>query len=758
MHVLSIGADLAGQDRRKRQCIAAMVVLGKHGAPAISIHRPAPHTFRRAAHMRFIPCLFALIQLSVPLTAHAQTVRFTTTDWPYGGGAFTSFVQAADGCIYATDRSLGLFRSCTEGRSWSTMRDARGMPVTYPSDTYIDRETGRLLVLSSGRPMQLLEVTGAPWRPIEIDADDRPVQFESADGAITVYAMSASSIYRSDDVGESWTRVYSSSKPLQIYGRPLVADGRRAQLLYLASGTSIVRSTDGGTTWVRTIDSLWTATRPLLTVARGGAVLAANESGVVLRSSDSGFTWTHVAGATAGIAVGALTTSRAGTIYIGNDNGDILESVDSGKTFKQIDYDLIGKRIDAIHALPGGAIIAAVPYDSSSIIRRDKGNFRWEFSAYGISSLEVGRLVVDNRGQLFAPIVGSNTYYRALTGEGWLGDTIGLGGHLLRCMGTTPQGTLLAGLAGRGVAFLSGGAWTMSPTDFGSPQANSADGFAWGLNNRVWAATGSGVFQSDDDGGTWAGAMQGLNISSVGVRSDGMILLGTGKKTSHELVYRSADNGYTFETSNSGVTEAVRAITFLSTGEPVIATRNGLMISRDDGSTWQSMRVDSADTEFVAVIADHHGSIFAATSNMVYVSRDNGDTWDAAYQGLSGAVRDLAIDSSGVLYVATYGAGVFRSQSAVSAIEREPIDHNTAQRSVLIVRDAEITIPLHAASNALVAIEIFSATGSRVCATTVDRGTHSYVTLPSTVLANGVYLVNISYGSRLDRLTVLMAR
>ncbi|MBC8144509.1 MAG: hypothetical protein H7X80_02920, partial [bacterium] len=235
-----------------------------------------------------IPLISTFILLGIAAMANAQPVRFQATDWPYGGGAFTSLVQASDGCVYAVSTALGLFRSCTEGRSWSTMRDVRGMPIDNPRDVYVDRETGRVLVLSDARPMQMLEVNGAAWRAVTIDSLDNPVQFVSSEGAIIVYAMSAGAIYRSDDVGESWRKVFVATSPLSTASRPLVVDGRRAQVLYLAIGTSIVRSTDGGTTWLRTIDSLWTASQPLLSVTRGGIVIAANESGDVFRSRDSG--------------------------------------------------------------------------------------------------------------------------------------------------------------------------------------------------------------------------------------------------------------------------------------------------------------------------------------------------------------------------------------------------------------------------------------------------------------------------------------
>jgi len=61
------------------------------------------------------------------------------------------------------------------------------------------------------------------------------------------------------------------------------------------------------------------------------------------------------------------------------------------------------------------------------------------------------------------------------------------------------------------------------------------------------------------------------------------------------------------------------------------------------------------------------GSILAATSNGVHRSLDNGYTWTAYSQGLTTFdVRDILIDSSGLVRVATFGHGLF-SRGALNA-------------------------------------------------------------------------------------------
>ncbi|MBC8144852.1 MAG: hypothetical protein H7X80_04645, partial [bacterium] len=172
--------------------------------------------------------------------------------------------------------------------------------------------------------------------------------------------------------------------------------------------------------------------------------------------------------------------------------------------------------------------------------------------------------------------------------------------------------------------------------------------------------------------------------------------------------------------------------------------------------SWNPISVDASDTNFVAVIADRYGSVFAATRNRVYVSRDDGATWVPAYHSLSGFVRNLALDSSGVLYVATYGAGVLRSQSPASRVSREHVTRSSTWRNRIVVRDGDPTVVIDALPRELIRLDVVTLDGTSVYSVSAEYA--EPVIISTQHMANGVYGIRVAHAGRVQSATMLLLR
>jgi photosystem II stability/assembly factor-like uncharacterized protein len=698
------------------------------------------HRLTRASLQLFI----ATITVVAP-TASAQTPRFVPTAWPWGGGTISTFAVEPSGCILAAARVAGLFRSCDGGMTWTTVRDANGAIVENVSDVFVDSATGTIFTSGFAMPLRALFPLLGAWEAV-VPAAALPARYVLAGADSAMYAAADDGVYRSDDRGRTWSRSFQSPGPMPE-SRSLAVD-RTRNVLYLLAGTGLMRSINGGETWERIGDSIWSASRPLIGVTAAGSLIIANEHGQVLRSVDSGRTWSTALPASYPEAIRSIHVGPSGRIFLGAGGGRSIFSEDDGLSWRELEPDSSGKPLISLLELPDSMLFGAIEFDKRSIVRRKGESGAWQFSGHGISDLVIGPPSINTDGAIFVTQIGSGLFFRSDDeGRSWRQDSTGVAKSYSMALGTTQQGTLLVGLVRKGVARreLGKDTWSISSESFGATFERDQSWFDTDLKGRVWVGTESGAFSSTDDGVTWYPTMQGLKFTAVATRADGLVLLGTGDLTGHELLYRSDDGGASYEKSNEGITSGVRAIRFLPSGDALAATERGLLRSIDDGRTWARVPVDPRDTVLVSMVTDRFGAVYVATRNALYVSRDSAQSWVRWTEGLSGSIKHLAIDSNGVLFVATGGAGVLRSETGVAwAPTREKTAPVAPQRlTVRLGRDAITTVDSRATDR--IDVEVYTATG-RLLHHVKQEASHSVATsvvLPTASLSCGVYFARI---------------
>lgn len=151
--------------------------------------------------------------------------------------------------------------------------------------------------------------------------------------------------------------------------------------------------------------------------------------------------------------------------------------------------------------------------------------------------------------------------------------------------------------------------------------------------------------------GLYSGAVQSVIVSN------GEIIAGT------DIIYKSADNGKTWQVSNYGISGSVGSIHSLAkSGTNLVAgTDAGVFYSTDNGDTW----TPCAGTSSLSVwyMVNKGSNLFLSTAGAgVYKSTNNGVTWNSSSTGISPLLdmRTIAVKGTD-LYAGTDGDGIYKS-------------------------------------------------------------------------------------------------
>jgi photosystem II stability/assembly factor-like uncharacterized protein len=490
----------------------------------------------------------------------------------------------------------GLFKSTDGGTTWKRL--TAGLPADVSQVN---------IAIAPSSPQRLYVSVGT----------SEPGEYSSAAGL---------GVFRSDDRGESWSRITSDPRPaLRIGGGDLAVlrvDPTNPDVVYSASLVTM-KSTDGGKSW-RPLrgapggddyQNLWISPsdpRIIALVSDQGAVITLN----------GGETWSSWFNQpTAQLYHVSVTPTFPYRVCAGQQESGSACIASRGNDGSVTDRDW-----HPIGAIEYG-YVAPDPLDPDVIY----GAGRSEVSKFHISTGQVqnvtpiplrGPEVWVHRTQplMFSPLDAHTLYYAANRlyrtadgGTSWQA----VSPVLAREAGAVPAGVGALRVKGaeaqRGVIYALG----LSPLDPG----------------RLWAGT--------DDGLVWVSADGGGNWSNVTPPD----LIPWSKVTQIEPSHFDADTAY------------------VSVSRMRIDNLHPYLYrTRDRGKTWQSIVAGlPADAPVNSVREDpqRRGLLFAATESAVWVSFDDGDHWDSLQLNLPHtSMRDLWVHE-GDLIVATHGRSIW---------------------------------------------------------------------------------------------------
>ncbi len=235
----------------------------------------------------------------------------------------------------------------------------------------------------------------------------------------------------------------------------------------------------------------------------------------------------------------------------------------------------------------------------------------------------------------------------------------------------------------------------------GGPYKGSVISIATTSSGEMFVGTGIGIYRSPDQGQTWNLKDASLwrshlpsifpSSSSILVASNGSVFI----RTDDSLVFRSTDNGNTWSSLASALSNApVRAIISSSAGDLFALTDSlGILRSSDDGDQWTRMNLSLPISHIYALAVDSTSLMIIRTDTCFYTSTNMGSSWSP---GACNGGLQVAIAPNRTIFAAAVAP--FHMAGGTDTMVYRSIDggaHWTACYSVAAVRGIVVVPSLY---------------------------------------------------------------
>jgi len=428
--------------------------------------------------------------------------------------------------IFAAAYDVGVFRSTNNGESWTQISTGLGTPRWF-NDVAIN-SAGRVFLATSAGVFKLSD-NDTSWIRTTLTSGAVEVLSINQDNAIYTAVWGTAldqpfHILRSSNNGETWERL--GWGPYYQQGLCIEFDSS-GQVLVGSPGGGVYRSTDGGMHWIGTVSSCSLSKRFPFSSAVGSIAFGKDSliyvctvDAGVFRSADNGSTWMPLGLAEAGLpGVGSIATDNTGTLLAGSGTGVVYRLRSDG-----LGWDRVLRTVNVMGA--------GLSSDSSGAFFVRTGD------GYVYRSTDQG--TTWTRGRISSR--------RSVTGLTVTADTVFVVDNGARIYKSTDQGltwTLLSS------------SWnTILLYAFCLTSNSSGHLFTGGYGDNK-------VSRSTDGGMTWIAAAlpvldENVQVTNICVNSLGFLYAsvstkGLGAYHGSEGVYQSTDNGDTWAPLKTGL-------------------------------------------------------------------------------------------------------------------------------------------------------------------------------------------------------------
>jgi len=480
-------------------------------------------------------------------------------------------------------------------------------------------------------------------------------------------------LYRSANQGISWTQVTTCPLDSTAVSISVSSSGD----IYMGTvGSKLYKSTDDGTTWT----VLYPNARYIgdILISSNGSIFLGADNGV-FRSTDNGATWIRI------LNPAGLTITRNGVIYASwSANGWIGKSTDNGNSWSQIPAP---PAIMGLWWHSSGALFGNWP-GRGVRVTRNEGN-TWEVAPIPIAIIY--SLATKIGGMLFAGT--DNGFFRSTnSGGSWEAKPVRpelpdpYKQNSILDIAVTQSGDVFAAAYGAGIwkSTNDGEQWTHSlPSTLELPDGyslavDSVGNIYAGMAYNLFYGT---IYKSTDNGLTWEERSQGLprrTVRGMICVSDLTLLAATWGNG----VFRTTNGGDSWIASSSGLPSNSRIFSFAKSNTGLIfacTMDSGAYVSSNGGISWTRSSSGIATSTVYRIAANSSGTLFAGTLTGVFRSTNYGQAWTGFSAGLANPiVLSLVFDSLGYLHAGTAGGSTFRTIQSTTNVEQTPFQFPTS--------------------------------------------------------------------------------
>jgi photosystem II stability/assembly factor-like uncharacterized protein len=491
----------------------------------------------------------------------------------------------------------GLYVSHDGGLNWDNSADMRGQSIraltAAPSDP-------KILVAGTLKGIYRSSDGGEHWQLISPEGSQEIHEVESiaidpADPQI-IYAGTWHLPWKTTDGGENWTSIKQGIiEDSDVFS--IILDPKDSSVVYASACSGIYKSQNGGEKFLKVqgIPSSARRTRVLMQDPQNLNIVFAGTTEGLFRTGDSGTTWLRTTGPEIIVNDVYVDPSNTNRVLLATDRGGVLASNDGGYSFLPSNNGFSARQITSYI---GDASQPAMIYVG---VVNDK--------AWG------GVFVSDNGGL------------------SWSQKSAGLNGQDVFSLGQASDGTVLAG-TGHGLYRLQGDLWSrVNSVSLGERQSDPpSEEKKVAASSRPARKGRHGPPRKAAEAAPAAGYVFDSNVNAIARAGDTLYAA-----TSDGLL-RSVTAGESWKLV-AGL-PSQQNWSFVSTAKSwvVAATLGSAMVSSDGGQRWEPVSLPATLEQLAAVVVDGMGGIWVGGREGVFVSEDRGTTWQTL-KGLS--IRDV---------------------------------------------------------------------------------------------------------------------
>ena len=581
---------------------------------------------------------FAFLLLISFITSVCTKAQWVQTNGPSGG--FTNEIFKIDTIMIVSAGNGGIYRSTNYGENW--LQSTSGLPDDA-SIQVLTADSGVLFAGVYGNGIYKSNDLGKSWSAVSNDIGNLTFYglFVSGDN---IYAGNANGgIYYSPDHGITWTEKSNGISNIQFY-----SFANFNSKVY-AGGTKLYESSNNGDSWneVEIIGLNVNGIRAM--VVHGNHFYVADDQFVFI-ATDSPDNWIK---STLNTYASVMSMGVSGdSVFLTTSNTKIFYTKDAGLTWTEIINNDASGSINHALFLDDQLIMST----SEGIYSSSDGGNNWIDKSSGLNAIQIESFN-SNDSYLFAGTSTHGIYRTKNYGDSWERINSGLSDLNAKTINDIlvfGQNVLLGTGAGVYLSNNGGDAWTKK---FNPGINKSIQALDFGNGILATGVGDDGVYISTDTAETWQLAgINGLNTNtgyqSILVKGDTIII-----STNDGEIFLTINRGTDWkDISIPGDTYFTYNLEF-ENDELYAATAKGLLISQDLGSTWTFF---NNETLSVHDLIFEYEKIYAATSDGISYTSQFRRYWTSKSEQLGKLFVNNVFTHHDMAFAGTYGSSVWR--------------------------------------------------------------------------------------------------
>lgn len=473
------------------------------------------------------------------------------------------------------------------------------------------------------------------WQPVSGPDGGSVLEVAANENGDLFVAAQGAGIYRSNNGGQEWEKMAAG---IEGYYARTVAVAPNQSIFAGFFYEGIFRSDNNGDSWVAVNNGLTSNSVNDIYVTPSGTIFAGTIDKGVFRSMDNGETWVQTSAVFENSYVTVIGSNAAGDIFVGLLGG-MFRSSDNGETWSNLSG---GPDVPLCFTFAAnGDMYVGADFDDGIYMSGDNGS-TWQhlppFTTTANYSVE--RLLLLSENEFLAATYGGGIFRTTDGGNTWSASSTGMADDKITALYQINDTIIATTFYGQGIYRSSNQGFSWVISNDGLTGGDVGVLYQDANNGAIYTGIyGQGAYRTFDYGVTWnhldiVGPI--AEVTSFAVAPDGFIFCGVQFNDGSGGVFRSTDNGTTWQEVSAGAFgSGVVSLVVNASGDVFGANQStGIWRSTNNGDSWEAVLNSCSISSLIIDTSDFLYASSESCGQGIYISRDNGDTWIPSHNGM----------------------------------------------------------------------------------------------------------------------------